>query len=79
MTAQHARRRVRERDWQWALRFFILAIVSWLYRGHCAAQHATTGDLALGKDFCGLFDPIQNFAFFVPYLIALEICFGSRQ
>jgi len=89
MTVQHARRRERERDWQWALRFFVLAIVSWLYRVHCialhcialscAAQHATTGDLALGKDFRGLFDPIQNFAFFLPYLIALEIYFGSRQ
>lgn len=78
MTVYKARRRERERHRQWALRFFFLAIASWLYRVHYGVWHAMTGGLASEKDFSGLFDQIQNFAFFVPYLIALEIFFRSR-
>lgn len=79
MTVYHARRRERQRHRQWALRFFVLAIASWLYRVHYGVWHAMTGGLASEKDFSGLFDQIQNFAFFVPYLIALEIYFRSRR
>ena len=79
MTVCHARRRQKERHLQWALRFFVLAIASWLYRLHYVVWHATTGGLASEKDFSGFFDQIQNFAFFVPYLIALEIYFRSRR
>jgi hypothetical protein len=79
MTVRHARRREREHHRRWALRFFVLAIASWLYRVHYAVWHAVTGGWGSEKDFSGLFDQIQNFAFFVPYLIALEIHFRSRQ
>ena len=79
MTVHHARRRQKERHRQWALRFFVLVIASWLYRVHYGVWHAMTGGLASEKDFSGLFDQIQNFAFFVPYLIALEIYFRSRR
>jgi hypothetical protein len=79
MTVYHARRREKQRHRQWALRFFILVIASWLYRVHYGVWHAMTGGLASEKDFSGLFDQIQNFAFFVPYLIALESYFRSRR
>lgn len=79
MTVYHARQRERQRHRQWALRFVVLAIASWLYRVHYGVWHAMTGGLASEKDFSGLFDQIQNFAFFVPYLIALEIYFRSRR
>ncbi len=79
MTVYHARRRERQRHRQWGLRLFLLAIASWLYRVHYGVWHAMTGGLASEKDFSGLFDQIQNFAFFVPYLIALEIYFRLRR
>jgi hypothetical protein len=79
MTVYHARRRERQLHRQWALRLFLLVIASWLYRVHYGVWHAVTGGLASEKDFSGLFDQIQNFAFFVPYLIALEIYFRFRR
>lgn len=78
MTAHHARRGDRQRHRRWALRFFFLAIASWLYRVHYGLWYAATGGWASEKDFTGLFDRIQNFAFFVPYLVALEIYFRRR-
>jgi hypothetical protein len=79
MTVHHARRQESERHRRWALRFFILAIASWLYRVHYGVWHAMTGGWGSAKDFSGPFDQIQNFAFFIPYLIALEIHFRSRR
>lgn len=79
MTVRLARKRERLRHQQWALRLFILAIASWLYRVHYGVWYAATGGIASEKDFSGLFDQIQNFAFFAPYLIALEIYFKYRQ
>lgn len=79
MTVYHARRCDTQRHRQWALRLFFLAIASWLYRVHYAVWHAATGGWASEKDFSGLFDQIQNFAFFVPYLILLEIYFRFRR
>jgi hypothetical protein len=79
MTVYHARRCDRQRHRQWALRFFFLAIASWLYRVHYGVWHAMTGGWASEKDFSGLFEQIQNFAFFVPYLISLEIYFRFRR
>jgi hypothetical protein len=79
MTVHHARRRDMDRHRQWALRLFFLAIASWLYRVHYGVWHAVTDGLASEKDFSGLFDRIQNFAFFIPYLIALEVYFELRR
>ncbi len=79
MTVHHARRQDVERHRQWALRFFFLAIASWLYRVHYGLWYALTGGLASAKDFSGLFDQVQNFAFYVPYLIGLEIYFRSGR
>jgi hypothetical protein len=79
MTVHHARRSDLQRHREWALRFFCLAIASWLYRVHYGIWYAITGGWASEKDFSGLFDQIQNFAFFVPYLIALEIYLRLRR
>lgn len=79
MTVYHARRRDRKRHRQWALRFFFLAIASWLYRVHYAGWYAITDGMASEKDFSGLFDQVQNFAFFVPYLVVLEIYFRFHR
>lgn len=78
MTVYYARRRDTLRHRQWALRFFLLAIASWLYRVHYGIWHVTTGGWASEKDFSGLFDQVQNFAFYVPYLVLLEIYFRYR-
>lgn len=57
----------------WALRLFVLALASWLYRVHYGVWELATGGLGREPDFSGLFDQIQLWAFFAPYLIGLEI------
>ncbi|GGX63522.1 DUF2306 domain-containing protein [Tateyamaria omphalii] len=64
---------------RWGLRLIVLGLGSWLYRLHyglwygitCTIGEHTCG-LAAEPDFSGLFDQIQVFAFYVPYLFALE-------
>ena len=58
---------------QWALRFFVLAIGSWLYRLHYVLWYIATGGAWSNPEFTGAFDRVQNFAFFLPYLLAVEI------
>ncbi|MEM6481389.1 MAG: DUF2306 domain-containing protein [Pseudomonadota bacterium] len=66
-----------EKDWSrhfaWATRFVILAVGSWIYRMHYGFWYATTGGLEINEDFTGLFDRVQVFAFFVPYILVAEI------
>ncbi|WP_405049018.1 DUF2306 domain-containing protein [Roseobacter fucihabitans] len=57
----------------WALRLFVLSIGSWIYRIHYGVWYALTDGLASTPTFEGRFDLIQNFAFYLPYLVALEI------
>ncbi|WP_299198128.1 DUF2306 domain-containing protein [uncultured Tateyamaria sp.] len=64
---------------RWGLRLIVLGLGSWLYRLHyglwygitCTIGEQTCG-LAAEPDFSGLFDQIQVFAFYAPYLLALE-------
>ncbi|MDW3223327.1 MAG: DUF2306 domain-containing protein [Paracoccaceae bacterium] len=58
---------------RWALRLFVLSIGSWLYRVHYGVWYALTGGLASTPTFEGAFDLIQNFAFYAPYLVGLEL------
>ncbi|HAT59077.1 MAG TPA: hypothetical protein DCS79_09780 [Gammaproteobacteria bacterium] len=58
---------------EWALRVFVLAMGSWLYRIQYGIWFATMGDMGIGENFSGPFDYFQDFAFFVPYLIGVEI------
>lgn len=59
--------------WAWGLRLFWLALGSWLYRVHYTVWYLLTGGLGSEPDFSGPFDQVQNFAFFVPYLLATQI------
>jgi hypothetical protein len=51
----------------------VLALSSWLYRVHYGLWFLVTGGLGSEPDFSGLFDRVQVFAFYLPYLLALEI------
>ncbi len=57
----------------WALRTFWLAIGSWLYRVHYGLWYLATDGLASNPDFSGTFDLMQNFAFYLPYLLIVEL------
>jgi uncharacterized membrane protein len=58
---------------EWALRIFVLAMGSWLYRMQYGVWFALMGDWGIGENFSGPFDYFQDFAFFVPYLIGVEV------
>ncbi len=77
-TVRHARRRNFRIHRQWALRLFVLAVGSWLYRVHYTLWYIATGGLGSYTDFTGPFDQVQVFAFYLPYLIALEIWFRAK-
>ena len=64
---------------RWALRFFFLIIGSWIYRVHYALWFAIIGDAGHKSTFDGAFDLVQNWAFFVPYLLILEDHFTRRD
>lgn len=72
-TLRHARARRMDQHQAWALRLFWLAIGSWLYRVHYGLWYLATDGLWSNPDFTGAFDLVQNFAFYLPYLIGLEL------
>lgn len=65
--------------WAWGLRLFWLALGSWLYRVHYTIWYLLTGGLGSEPDFSGPFDLVQNFAFFVPYLLLTQIWIVKRR
>ena len=67
----------RHRDW--AARLFVLAIGSFLYRLHYALWYMATGGVASEPDFTGAFDIVTMWAFYVPYLIGVEIWLRWRR
>ena len=73
LTWKHAANRNIELHRAWALRLFILAIGSWLYRIETGLARIFLGSLGHTKDFQGTTDMIMNFFFYVPNLILLEI------
>ena len=68
MTVRYAMRRD-PRHRLWAERLVILALASWLYRVHYGIWELTTGGIGTRPDFSGLFDQVQVFAFYLPYLL----------
>jgi hypothetical protein len=58
---------------EWALRLFVLAIGSWLYRIESGALRIIFGNLGHTSNFQGPVDMFMNFFFYVPSLILLEI------
>ncbi len=67
----------RHRDW--AARLFVLAIGSFLYRLHYALWYMATGGAASESDFTGAFDIVTMWAFYVPYLIGVEVWLRWRR
>ena len=78
-TYRHARAGDRERHRAWALRLFVLAIGSWIYRVHYTLWYLVFGDLGRAPDFSGPFDLTQNVAFYLPYLVLLELWLRRRR
>jgi len=62
----------------WALRLFVLAVASFLYRLHYALWEIATGGAASNDAFTGAFDRVQVFAFYLPYLALVELWIRLR-
>ncbi|MEL6102945.1 MAG: DUF2306 domain-containing protein [Pseudomonadota bacterium] len=60
---------------RWGLRLAILALGSWLYRVHYGLWFWLTQGWGVGSLLDGPFDRIQVFAFYLPYLVILELSF----
>ncbi len=79
MVARMALVQDRAGHWAWGLRLFWLALGSWLYRLHYTLWYLLTGGLGSEPDFSGPFDLIQNFAFFLPYLLFAQLWITARR
>lgn len=78
-TIRHARAGHFAEHNKWALRFFWLALGSWFYRVHYGLWYLATDGLWSNPQFTGGFDLVQNFAFFLPYLLGVEIYLRRRR
>ena len=78
-TIRHARARRFADHNTWALRFFWLALGSWFYRIHYGLWYLATDGLWSNPQFTGGFDLVQNFAFFLPYLVGVEVYLRIKQ
>ena len=67
----------RHRDW--ALRLFVLAMGSFLYRLQYALWYIATDGAASRPDFTGAFDIAAMWTFYLPYLAALEVWLRLRR
>lgn len=81
--ALQAVRFARARDWArhraWALRLAVLVLASWAYRLHYVLWYLATGGLwSDTATHLGGFDRVQNWAFYLPYLLALELWLRAR-
>lgn len=74
LTVHFARKRLFQRHRRWALRLLVLAIASYLYRVHYGINFMSTGGAGV-DDFRGWFDRLTVWAFYLPYLAALEVWF----
>lgn len=63
----------------WAERLVILAMASWLYRVHYGLWEIMTGGAGSRPDFSGVFDLVQVFAFYLPYLFLHRLLWSRRQ
>lgn len=78
-TIRFARARNFPRHNRWAMRFFFLIIGSWIYRVHYGLWFAIIGQTGHTSTFDGGFDQLQNWIFFIPYLLILEVYFTRRD
>lgn len=75
---RYARLRALDAHRRWALRLLVLTFGSWLYRVHYGFWYYFTDGLASTPAFDGAFDLVQNFAFYLPYLLLLELWLRRR-
>ena len=73
-----ARTRDFERHREWALRLFVLVMGSLIYRLHYTLWYLLTDGLWSTRQLDGPFDQVQYFAFYLPYLAALEFWLRRR-
>lgn len=65
----------------WAVRLFFLCIASLLYRLHYGLWFAVMGERAdtyVQDDFLGAFDLVNIWAFYLPYLLSVELTLAAR-
>ncbi|ESQ09879.1 MAG TPA: DUF2306 domain-containing protein [Chromatiaceae bacterium] len=76
-TYRHARAKRIAVHRAWALRLYLLAIGSWLYRMEYGFWFLFTGGLGSTPDLTGPFDQVMSFFFYLPNLIILEFVLRS--
>lgn len=79
MALRMARAKTYARHRRWALRLAVLALGSWLYRMHYGVNFAAFGGAGVQEDFRGAFDLVNIWAFYLPYLAALELLFARER
>lgn len=72
-TIRHARADTFQQHGEWALRLFVLVIGSLIFRLHYVIWYILTDGLWSNEALKGPFDQVQYFAFYLPYLIGLEL------
>ncbi|MCC6006332.1 MAG: DUF2306 domain-containing protein [Rhodobacteraceae bacterium] len=70
---RHARAGAYARHRAWALRLLVLVMGSLIYRLHYALWYLLTDGLGSTAQLDGPFDQVQYVAFYLPYLLALEL------
>lgn len=68
-----------ERHSAWALRLFVLVMGSLIFRLHYVIWFILTDGLWSNEQLTGPFDQVQYFAFYLPYLVALELWLRRRS
>ncbi len=77
-TLRFARAGEVDRHGSWALRLLVLVMGSLIYRLHYVIWYILTDGLWSNEQLDGPFDKIQYFAFYLPYLAALEVWIRRR-
>lgn len=73
LTLRYARAGAVAQHSEWALRLFVLVMGSLIFRVHYVVWYILTDGLWSNEALTGPFDQVQYFAFYLPYLIMLEI------
>ena len=77
-TVRHARAKRTAVHRAWALRLYVLAIGSWLYRMEYGFWFLFTGGLGSKPNLTGPFDQVMAFFFYLAPLVILEFVLRSR-
>ena len=77
-TIRHARAKRTDVHRAWALRLYVLAIGSWLYRMEYGVWFLFTGGLGSTPNLTGPFDQVMVFFFYLAPLAILEFVLRSR-